>query len=162
MPIEPAGPRGRLAPAVVLGVGLGAFVDGIVLHQVLGWHHILFAVHPPDALPAMHMNVVWDGLFQAMAWLATTAGVVLLWQAGLRGDAPSGRRFAGGLLCGFAGFNLVEGVLDHHLLKLHNVREVTEPAAWNVGFLVVSALLLVVGLALARHARVGESKGAIR
>ncbi len=28
-------------PATILGVGLGGFVDGIVLHQVLQWHHML-------------------------------------------------------------------------------------------------------------------------
>src|SRR5215212_10407320 len=27
-------------PGVVLGLGLGGFVDGIVLHQVLQWHHM--------------------------------------------------------------------------------------------------------------------------
>jgi uncharacterized membrane protein len=29
------------APAFLLGIGLGGFVDGIVLHQVLQWHHML-------------------------------------------------------------------------------------------------------------------------
>ena len=26
---------------ILLGVGLGWFVDGIVLHQILQWHHML-------------------------------------------------------------------------------------------------------------------------
>jgi uncharacterized membrane protein len=64
---------------------------------------------------------------------------------------PGARRFAGGLLIGFALFNLVEGVVDHHLLALHNVREVADPTPWNIGFLVISALLLAAGLALARR-----------
>ena len=39
-------PAGRTAaeirlPGIILGVGLGGFVDGIVLHQVLQWHHML-------------------------------------------------------------------------------------------------------------------------
>ena len=29
------------APGVLLGVGLGGFVDGILLHQLLQWHHML-------------------------------------------------------------------------------------------------------------------------
>jgi uncharacterized membrane protein len=143
--------RDRLAPAVVLGIGLGSFVDGIVLHQVLGWHHMLSSVHPPTALEALHFNVMWDGLFHVAAWIATAFGVALLWRAGQQGRLPGPRRFLGGLLAGFALFNLVEGVVDHHLLKLHNVREVADPMPWNIGFLVLSALLLVAALALLRR-----------
>jgi uncharacterized membrane protein len=29
------------APAFLLGVGLGGFVDGIALHQILQFHHML-------------------------------------------------------------------------------------------------------------------------
>jgi uncharacterized membrane protein len=32
-----------VAPALLLGIGLGGFVDGIVLHQILQWHHMLTA-----------------------------------------------------------------------------------------------------------------------
>lgn len=140
-----------LAPALVLGIGLGSFVDGIVLHQVLGWHHMLSNVHPPNALERLHFNVMWDGLFHVAAWIATAIGVALLWRAGQQGRVPGPRRFVGGLLAGFALFNLVEGVVDHHLLKLHNVREVADPTPWNVGFLGLSALLLVVAVALIRR-----------
>ena len=142
--------RGVL-PAVVLGIGLGAFVDGIVLHQVLGWHHMLSNVHPPTTIDSLNFNVVWDGLFHVAAWIATAAGVLLLWRAGLADRVPRARRFAGGLLLGFAGFNLVEGAVNHHLLKLHNVREVADPMPWNIGFLMASALLLSIGLVLARR-----------
>jgi uncharacterized membrane protein len=34
-------PAAITMPGVVLGVGLGGFVDGILLHQVLQWHHML-------------------------------------------------------------------------------------------------------------------------
>ena len=151
MSSEAAADRRSLRPAVVLGVGLGAFVDGILLHQVLGWHHTLSNVQPPADLASLHFNVVWDGLFHVFAWLATAAGVVLLWRAGVSRRVPDGRRFAGGVLTGFAAFNLVEGVINHHLLKLHNVREVADPTPWNVGFLVASVVLLAAGLALLRR-----------
>lgn len=144
-------------PAVVLGIGLGAFVDGIVLHQVLGWHHMVSNVRPPTELASLQFNVVWDGLFHVLAWLATAVGVVLLWRAGQSGRVPEARRFVGGLLTGFATFNLVEGVIDHHLLKLHNVREVADPMPWNVGFLVASAVLLAAGLVLARRRHPGRA-----
>lgn len=140
-----------LVPAVVLGIGLGSFVDGIVLHQVLGWHNMLSNVHPPTALETMRLNVLWDGLFHAAAWVATAIGVALLWRAGARGQVTRPRRFVGGMLIGFALFNLVEGIVDHHILQLHNVREVANPMPWNIGFLVLSALILALGLVLARR-----------
>ena len=38
----PAPPTGRVRTAgIVLGIGLGGFFDGIVLHQILQWHHML-------------------------------------------------------------------------------------------------------------------------
>jgi uncharacterized membrane protein len=55
------------------------------------------------------------------------------------------------MLLGFGGFNLVEGVVDHHILGLHHVREAAaNPLVWDIGFLVVGALLVVAGHALAR------------
>jgi uncharacterized membrane protein len=28
-------------PGLLLGLGLGGFIDGIVMHQILQWHHLL-------------------------------------------------------------------------------------------------------------------------
>ncbi|MFH9118580.1 DUF2243 domain-containing protein [Streptomyces globisporus] len=33
--------RSLQLPGIILGVGLGGFVDGILLHQLLQWHHML-------------------------------------------------------------------------------------------------------------------------
>ena len=54
---------------IVLGIGLGGFVDGIVLHQIVQWHHMLSNWMPPTTLETMHVNMVWDGLFHAGVWL---------------------------------------------------------------------------------------------
>jgi uncharacterized membrane protein len=76
----------------------------------------------------------------------------MLWKALNRTDIDrSGKVLAGGLIAGWGLFNLVEGIFDHHLLKLHNVREITpDKAAWNYGFLIFSIVLLVIGFALVR------------
>ncbi len=34
-------PRQGLLPGLLVGLGLGGFFDGIVLHQLLQWHHML-------------------------------------------------------------------------------------------------------------------------
>lgn len=133
--------------AMVLGIGLGGFVDGIALHQILQWHEMLSAKIPPLDYVNKSVNMFWDGIFHAFCLVVVLVGIVLLWKLLGRSDiARSGNLFAGGLLLGWGVFNIIEGVIDHHLLKLHNVREVAlNVPAWNLGFLALSVLLIIVG-----------------
>jgi uncharacterized membrane protein len=155
-------------PGFLLGVGFGGFIDGIVLHQILQWHHMLTATgdHPADTVRGLEQNTLADGLFHVASWLFVLAGATLMlraWQQ--RRLAPPWRLQVGLLLAGWATFNLVEGVVDHHLLGVHNVRDdVADPQLWNVGFLVVSAVLLVVGLVLVAQGRrrVADARRAAR
>lgn len=142
--------NGATAPGLVLGVGLGGLVDGWGLHQILQLHNMLSARVPPVTMDAMRTNMVADGLFDAGAWAVVFVGAWMLWVAGRRGAVPSGRRFAGQLLAGWGLFNLVEGVIDHHLLQLHHVvdRPVHVPlydwlflAVGGVAFLLVGGVL---------------------
>ena len=133
------------APAILLGIGLGGFVDGILLHQILQWHSMLSNLVGMSTVAAVHLSMFWDGVFHAATWIVTFVGVMLLWQSGKRGTNPPLGIFSGAMLLGWGAFNLVEGLINHHLLELHNVREVTEPAAWNIGFLAFSAVIFLVG-----------------
>jgi uncharacterized membrane protein len=109
------------------------------------------AGYPPDSVPNLTVNVLFDGLFHAATWIFTALGVLLLHRAVRTGTGWSGRRLVGGLLIGWGGFNLVEGIVDHHLLGLHHVREAAaNPLLWDLGFLVFGALLVAGGYALAR------------
>ncbi|HET8916238.1 MAG TPA: DUF2243 domain-containing protein, partial [Propionibacteriaceae bacterium] len=47
---------------IVLGVGLGGFVDGITLHQIMQWHNMGSALLPPTTMDAMAKNMLWDGM----------------------------------------------------------------------------------------------------
>lgn len=149
----------------MLGVGMGGLLDGIVLHQIAHWHQMLSARTPPTTLPAMQVNMLADGWFHLAAWLVTMAGVMVLWSA-LRGPGrlPSARSFAGFLLIGWGSFNLVEGVINHHLLGLHHVRDLpTHVVFYDWAFLILSGALVLVGLALrdaSHHTRspVGERR----
>ena len=143
-------------PGVLLGVGLGGFVDGIVLHQILRWHNMLSAVLPPTTIENMEVNMVFDGYFHAGVWVATLLGVIGLWMAGRRGARfPTAGRFLGQLLLGWGLFNLVEGVVDHHLLQIHHVidRPQHEPVFDWVFLLVFGLGLIALGAALARARR---------
>lgn len=113
-----------LPAGVVIGVGLGGFADGIALHQIAQWHNMGSAVLPPVTMDAMSRNMMWDGLFHFATWTVTLIGVCMLWHAGRLAASPlPAARFAGELVFGWGAFNLVEGVVDHHLLKLHHVRD---------------------------------------
>ena len=52
----------------------------------------------------------------------------------------------------WATFNLVEGVIDHHILQVHHVRDdLGAPLVWDIGFLLFSVVLLIVGRLLYRR-----------
>ncbi len=135
---------------LLLGVGLGGFVDGIVLHQILQWHHLLTSEggHPATTVAGLEANTLADGLFHAATWLATLAGVALVWTSGYR--APL-RSLLGLALIGWGAFNIVEGLVDHHLLSLHHVKEGHDELIFDLGFLALGAELIAGGSALARR-----------
>jgi uncharacterized membrane protein len=149
-------PAGLTVPGILLGVGLGGFVDGIVLHQILQWHHLLSATaqYPPTTVAGLEVNTLADGLFHAATWLATAGGLVLLWRAVRHGAwVWGGRRLAGWMAVGWGLFNLVEGTVDHHLLRIHRVRPAAaNPLAYDIGCLALGAVLVAGGWLLQRAA----------
>ena len=148
------------APAILLGAGLGGFLDGIVLHQVLQWHHLLTDTgdHPATTVEGLEANTLADGLFHLGAWGFVAAGLLLSVRAWQRGDlAPPWRLHLGLMLVGWGAFNLVEGLVDHQLLGIHHVRDdLGGPLAWDLGFLALGALLVGAGLALVRSSARGR------
>lgn len=133
---------------LLVGSGLMAAVDEIVFHQVLGWHHFY-----DRATPAI--GLLTDGLLHAAELVAIVAGFFLYADARRRGEhAPGGGAWSA-FLIGAGGFQLFDGLVDHKLLRVHQIRYGVDDlwlydVAWN-GF---GALLLLVGL-LSRRARGG-------
>lgn len=136
-------------PALLLGLGLGGFIDGIVLHEILQWHHMVSHVedYPVDTLAGLKVNVLADGFFHVATWLLVWAGTtmtVVTWRQDRL--APNWPFQSGLLLVGWGMFNLVEGLIDHHILQIHHVRDdLGAPLSWDIGFLVFGALLIAVG-----------------
>jgi uncharacterized membrane protein len=142
------------APGLLMGMGLGGFVDGIILHQILQWHHLLTdqGDFPIDTLHGLEGNTMADGLFHAATWVCVLAGMIVTMHAWQEGKlAPPWRSHLGMLLVGWGAFNVVEGLIDHQLLGIHHVRDdLGGPLAWDIGFLVFGALLVGLGVALSR------------
>jgi uncharacterized membrane protein len=142
------------APAFILGLGLGGFVDGILLHQILQWHHMLTDTgeYPGNTVAGLETNTLADGFFHVATWVLVVIATVLTVRAWQRRElAPPWRAHFGMLLVGWGVFNIVEGVIDHQILSLHHVRDdLGAPLGWDLAFLALGVVLIVVGLALAR------------
>ncbi|MFZ3485402.1 DUF2243 domain-containing protein [Sphingomonas sp. 3-13AW] len=144
--------RPLLSAGLALGMGMGGFFDGILFHQILQFHNMLSARIPNTDYVGAKVNMVWDGVFHAGVWAITALGIALLWRAGRRPGANlSGRLLVGALLIGWGLFNLVEGVIDHHLLHLHHVYEPMGLSAWDWLFLLWGAGMLGGGWWLCRR-----------
>jgi uncharacterized membrane protein len=148
---------------LLFGLGLGGFFDGIILHQILQWHHMLTSAgYPADNVQNLEVNTLWDGFFHASTYIFVVLGLLILWRTARRAHGGwSGKLLWGTILIGFGLFNLVEGIIDHHLLGLHHVNE-TVPREqwvyWDLGFLVWGVLMLLGGWWLLRAGR-RESPG---
>ena len=113
----------RILPAgLLLGIGLGGFVDGIVLHQILQWHHLLSSTgeHPPTTWRGWRRTRSPTGSSMPRRGFATVGGVCC--GAGGPGRAAPPWRAPSACARRLGAFNLVEGIVDHHLLRLHHVR----------------------------------------
>jgi uncharacterized membrane protein len=148
------------AAGILIGVGMGGFVDGIVLHQILQWHNMLSNIFPPHTMEHMRTNMVWDGLFHGFVWIITLVGVFLLRSAAYHRDAiPSVQAFIGQLILGWGLFNLIEGIIDHQILAVHYVRQVPNYSTYNLTFLAVGGVLFIaVGWLLMRTGRRDASR----
>lgn len=147
---------GILWSGLLLGLGMGGFVDGIVFHQILQWHHMVTSAgYPPTTVHSLEVNTLLDGLFHTLTWLFVAAGAVMLWRAGQEsGLRGTGTALLGAGLMGFGAFNFVEGMVNHQILGIHHVNE-TVPRSrwwqWDAGFLVAGAVLFGGGLFLWRR-----------
>lgn len=137
-----------------LGVAAGGFFDGILLHQILQWHHLLSTVQV-GVLGSLRGQVIADGLFHGLMYLLALVGGLLFWrnrrQLLQSGGAP---RMHGAFWMGFGAWHLVDALVSHWLTGIHRVRMDTDsPLFWDLLWVVVFGLVpLLIGLALKRRA----------
>jgi len=137
-----------------LGIGMGGFVDGILFHQILQLHAMVSAVVPKTSIANIEINMFWDGMFHALTWVMTAIGLTLLWKAARRVDVPLlGKVFVGALFLGWGLFNLIEGIIDHHLLNLHHVYEAQGQSKFDYLFLLSGVVFIIGGLMAIRSQR---------
>jgi uncharacterized membrane protein len=157
-------PMPTRAAGLLLGLGLGGFIDGIVLHQILQWHHLVSSVDafPVTTVAGLEVNTLMDGFFHSITWVLVLAASIVTLIAWRRGRlAPNWSFHFGLVLAGWGIFNLVEGLINHQILGIHHVRDdLGAPPAWDIGFLVFGVLLIVGGWLLYRRGRRALAQGA--
>ncbi|WP_436255796.1 DUF2243 domain-containing protein [Neorhizobium sp. LjRoot104] len=136
---------------LALGFGLGGFFDGILLHQVLQWHHLLSGLDLAGR--DVRFLIMTDGLFHVLMYVITGAGLWLLWRSRSGLSKPqAGLGLHAHALIGFGTWHIIDALLSHWLLGLHRIRmDVETPLIWDlVWFGVFGLAPLLIGLKIHR------------
>ena len=141
--------RGRPLPGIVLGFGLGGFLDGIVLHQLLQWHHLVSARETASTVSGLETNTFWDGVFHLSVWAVTVVGIALV----LRSRPVDGRALAAPALAGWGLFSVLDQLVFHLALGAHHIRETESYQVYDWSFFAFGLALIAAGTLLARARR---------
>ncbi|MCT4784220.1 MULTISPECIES: DUF2243 domain-containing protein [Exiguobacterium] len=124
----------------LFGVGFIAFVDEMVFHQLLAWHHFYDK-------STVKIGLFSDGLFHAFSWFATVASLFLL--ADLRRRQSFWmKRWISGLLIGVGFFQLYDGIIQHKVFQLHQIRYGVNILPYDLVWNTAAVLILISGLIL--------------
>lgn len=154
---RPAGAPGREKKRVIwsgllAGIGLAAFIDETVFHQLLHWHHF----YDNTTLAA---GLVSDGLFHAFGFTAMVAGLFLLADS-LRRGGFTPKRWWAALLLGWGGFQLYDGIVQHKILKLHQIRYHATLWPYDLTWNGIAVIMIITG-ALLMQGRAGVATSGI-
>ena len=139
----PERPGRSLLAGVLVGIGVAGFLDETVFHQLLHWHHFYDRGTSAAAL-------VSDGLFHAFSWTAVVVGLFLYADLQRRRATVPARVWAGGLI-GAGAFQLYDGLVQHKLLGLHQVRYQVRLLPYDLAWNGAGAVVLLAGLVLLRR-----------
>ncbi len=132
--------------AFLIGIAVMAGVDEIVFHQLLGWHHFYDNATSAAGLAS-------DGLLHAAELVALVTGFFLLADARRR-DTFSAVAAWAGFVTGAGLFQLWDGIIDHKVLRVHQIRYDVDLRPYDLAWNAAGLGLLALGIALtARAAR---------
>lgn len=124
----------------LFGVGLVAFIDEAVFHQLLHWHHFYDN-------STTKIGLVSDGFFHAFSWFATIGGLFMF--ADLRRRHAVRRlKWQGGVFIGAGAFQLYDGIIQHKLMRIHQIRYVDNIFIYDIIWNVAAVILLTAGALL--------------
>jgi uncharacterized membrane protein len=143
---DPAATESRrsLLVCALTGAAVMAALDEIVFHQILHWHHFYDRSTPDTALLS-------DGLLHTAELLALVAGFFLFADLRRR-EALSAAHGWAGFLLGLGVFQLFDGVVDHKLLRLHQIRYGVDVTPYDWAWNLTGLALLLAGACIAVRA----------
>ncbi len=145
-----AEPSRSVWAGALVGIGIMAGIDEIIFHQVLSWHHFY-------DLSTSEIGLLSDGLLHAAELIAIVAGFFMLLDLRRSLTLLPNRAWAG-FFIGLGGFQLFDGIVDHKVLRVHQIRYVENllpyDLIWNIG----AVVLLIVGLWLLHRAKASENQ----
>lgn len=126
--------------ALALGFSLGGFFDGILLHQILQWHHLLSGLE--QARLDIRFLILTDGLFHGIMYVVAIIGLYLLWASPAPTPQSKKEPLLARAMIGFGIWHIIDAVLSHWILGIHRVRmDVGQPLLWDLAWLAVFGLL---------------------
>ncbi len=137
--------RRNLLSGFLVGLGIAAFADETVFHQLLRWHHFYDK-------STTEVGLISDGLFHAFSWFASIGGMFLFADLQRR-NALWITRWWGGVLVGAGGFQLYDGTIQHKLMRIHQIRYVENVFFYDLIWNMLAVLLILIGLSVIFHSR---------
>ncbi len=143
---DPTAGRRLVLSGFLFGCGIaGSVIDLFVFHLLLQWHHFYDLSTTTTALVA-------DGLFHGATWLITVWGLFMF--ADVRQQiAVPWTRWAGAVLTGIGFFQLVDGIVFHKLLGIHQIRYGVDLLVYDLVWILSAIILLTIGLVMLRRTR---------
>ena len=125
---------------IFFGLGAIAFIDETVFHQLLHWHHFYDK-------STLAVGLISDGLFHAFSWFATVASLFIV--AHLRKlRAWDKRRWLGAAIFGAGVFQLYDGIIQHKVFRLHQIRYDVEIFYYDLVWNVLAIFMILIGWGL--------------
>jgi uncharacterized membrane protein len=127
----------NILSGVLFGIGLAAFIDETVFHQLLHWHHFYDK-------STTSVGLVSDGLFHAFSWFATIwAG--FLFSDLRRRNALVLKVWVAGLLLGAGGFQFYDGTIQHKIMRIHQIRYNVDVFPYDLSWNIIAAAMILSG-----------------
>lgn len=140
---------GQRAGYLLFGAGIGALIDGFVLHQLLQWHHLWSSRTTVDTVEGLERNTLADGIFHSASLVVVIMGAVLM-----VGERIPVRAALGLVLIGWGVFHLIDQFVFHLALGAHHIREgVSNPEVYDWSFFGIGLVLIGAGWLVARSTR---------
>ena len=126
----------------IFGIGLAGFIDEIVFHQFLQWHHFY------DQM-TKEIGLLSDGILNSICGFFIIFGLFLLADA-RRKYQTDWVFWIGRTLMGMGSFQFYDGIINHKVLRMHQIRYVDNVLTYDIIWLIVAVCMIVIGFFMSR------------